>query len=105
MIIHILHWALRPVFVVFGILGSAIVTEKPVYAADLIWAPPHLEQIIEEGLAQNGEIQGLIAMVESFKEGIPFAGSLDDPIRYPQPGTGFGSAGIASRRPAVRQPV
>lgn len=67
------------VFCLFCMLGLAIGTSRPLYSSDLIWAPPHLEQLIKEGLARNGEIQSLSAMVESLKEAIPYAGSLDDP--------------------------
>lgn len=42
-------------------------------------APPELTGLIEEGLAQNGEIQSLQAQVESLKAEVSFAGSLDDP--------------------------
>jgi outer membrane protein TolC len=49
-------------------------------AASLIWAPAYLSGLIEEGLAENREIQSLEAQVESLKKEIPFAGSLDDPM-------------------------
>lgn len=48
-------------------------------AVSPIWAPPPLTQLIEEGIAQNKEIKSLEDAVESLKEEIPFAGSLDDP--------------------------
>ena len=48
-------------------------------AVSPIWAPPPLTQLIEEGIAQNKEIKSLEDTVESLKEEIPFAGSLDDP--------------------------
>jgi cobalt-zinc-cadmium efflux system outer membrane protein len=67
------------IFTMIGVLGLSVIAEGPVYGATLIWAPPALEQIIKEGLEQNGEIQSLSAMVEGLKEEIPFAGSLDDP--------------------------
>lgn len=44
-----------------------------------IWAPPQLAVLIEEGLAKNQEIQSLASQVESLKEEISFAGSLNDP--------------------------
>ena len=47
-------------------------------AASPIWAPPPLTQLIEEGIVLNKEIKSLEARVESLKEEIPFAGSLDD---------------------------
>ena len=48
-------------------------------ADSLIWAPPELGDLIDEGLEQNKEIQDLENQVESLKELIPFAGSLPDP--------------------------
>ncbi len=48
-------------------------------AVSPIWAPPPLTQLIEEGITQNKEIKSLEDAVESLKEEIPFAGSLDDP--------------------------
>jgi cobalt-zinc-cadmium efflux system outer membrane protein len=44
-----------------------------------IWAPPQLAMLIEEGLAKNQDIQSLVSTVESLKEEISFAGSLNDP--------------------------
>lgn len=48
-------------------------------AASPIWAPPALGQLIEEGLTNNREIQGLKAKVASLSEEVSFAGSLEDP--------------------------
>lgn len=66
--------------------GMALVTLYTIFmlptsllAASLIWAPPKLSELIEEGLAQNKEIQSLESQVESLKAEIPFAGALDDP--------------------------
>jgi outer membrane protein, heavy metal efflux system len=44
-----------------------------------IWAPPQLAVLIEEGLEKNQDIQSLASKVESLKEEISFAGSLNDP--------------------------
>ena len=44
-----------------------------------IWAPPALAVLIEEGLAKNQDIQSLASTVESLKEEVSFAGSLNDP--------------------------
>jgi hypothetical protein len=44
-----------------------------------IWAPPALEQIIEEGPTRNQEILALEAQVAKLMEEIPFARSLEDP--------------------------
>mgnify|MGYP002067641612 CR=1 FL=1 len=61
-----------------GVLLPVVVAET-VHGAPPIWAPPGVAQIIEEGLAQNKEIQSLEAQVEKFKELVPFAGALEDP--------------------------
>ena len=50
-----------------------------IQAASPIWAPTYLAGLIEEGLAENQEIQSLAARVESLKSEVPFAGALDDP--------------------------
>jgi len=44
-----------------------------------IWAPPPLVRLIEEGLSNNENIKSLESNVESLKEEISFAGSLNDP--------------------------
>jgi len=67
------------VIFVIGALGLAVITEGALQAASPIWAPPALSELIEEGLAKNKELQSLAAKVESLKEEVSFAGSLDDP--------------------------
>jgi len=62
------------------ILGILLFETGSVQAASPIWAPSPLGSLIEEGLADNQEIQSLEAQVESLKKEIPFAGSLDDPM-------------------------
>lgn len=62
------------------ILGILLFEPGIVRAASPIWAPPSLAGLIEEGLVENQEIQSLAARVESLKQEIPFAGSLDDPM-------------------------
>jgi cobalt-zinc-cadmium efflux system outer membrane protein len=61
------------------IIARLIYLLGSVRAAPPIWAPPSLVGLIDEGLAENQEIQSLEAQVESLKQEIPFAGSLDDP--------------------------
>ncbi len=66
-----------------GVIGLAILSiflfwNGNIQAASPIWAPQGLSNLIEEGLAQNKEIQSLQARVESLKAEIPFAGSLED---------------------------
>ena len=48
-------------------------------ADHILWAPPLLSQIIEEGLAGNNEIQAMESQIAGLKEQIPLAGSLKDP--------------------------
>jgi outer membrane protein TolC len=64
---------------ILAILYIFFMAPSSLLAASLIWAPPALNELIEEGLKQNKEIQSLEARVESLKEEIPFAGALDDP--------------------------
>jgi len=67
------------VIFMIGALALAVFSGKPLQAASPIWAPQALSQLIEEGLTNNKELQSLEAKVESLKEEISFAGSLDDP--------------------------
>jgi outer membrane protein TolC len=61
-----------------AILGIFLFWNGNILSASPIWALQDLSDLIEEGLAQNKEIQSLEAQVESLKEEIPFAGSLED---------------------------
>jgi len=56
-----------------------LITPAILQADSLISAPQALSDLIDEGLAQNKEIQSMENEVESLKELIPFAGSLPDP--------------------------
>jgi cobalt-zinc-cadmium efflux system outer membrane protein len=60
-------------------LCVAVVTGVPAQAASPISGSPELQALVDEGLNQNKELQSMAAKVESLKEVIPFAGSLDDP--------------------------
>ncbi len=59
------------------ITGIGVVCNS--YADSPIWAPPPLEQLIDEALVENKRIQSLEARVESLKEEAHYAGSLPDP--------------------------
>ncbi|MFO7931650.1 MAG: TolC family protein [Thermodesulfobacteriota bacterium] len=48
-------------------------------AADSIWAPPELEKLIEEALANNQSITSREARVKGLENRIPAAGALPDP--------------------------
>jgi len=63
----------------FIVAVVAFVTPSNSAAEPSIWAPPQLAMLIEEGLAKNQDIQSLVSKVESLKEEISFAGSLNDP--------------------------
>jgi len=69
----------KSIMFIVGVLGLSILLGRPARADSPIWAPQALDQLIEEGLTNNMEIQSIAARVESFKDKIPFAGSLDDP--------------------------
>ena len=62
-----------------ALFGLSLVVCKPLMAQAPINAPQPLVELIEEGLAQNKEIQSLEAKVQSFQEEVSFAGSLEDP--------------------------
>jgi hypothetical protein len=59
-------------------LAFAVISTAAMGAAPHISAPPDLAELIETGLTENEELQSLAAKVESLKELIPFAGSLED---------------------------
>jgi cobalt-zinc-cadmium efflux system outer membrane protein len=61
------------ILIVFTLCNASVM------AASRIWAPTYLAGLIEEGLAENQEIQSLVSRVESLKKEISFAGALDDP--------------------------
>ena len=69
----------RLLIFIIGAMALAVFSGKPLQAASPIWTPQSLSLLIEEGLANNKELQSLEAKVESLKEEISFAGSLDDP--------------------------
>jgi outer membrane protein TolC len=60
-------------------LWTFLVMPTNIQAASPSLAQPTLDQLIEEGMAHNQEIESLENRVESLKEKIPLAGSLDDP--------------------------
>jgi len=62
-----------------ALFGLSLVVCKPLMAQAPINAPQPLVELIEEGLAQNKEIQSLEARVQSSQEEVSFAGSLEDP--------------------------
>jgi len=62
-----------------ALFGLGLVLGKPLMAQAPINGPQPLVELIEEGLAQNKEIQSLEAKVKSFEEEVSFAGSLEDP--------------------------
>ena len=55
-----------------------LVIPKIMQAATLTWATPVLAELIEEGLSHNQEIKSMEDQVESLKEEVSFAGSLED---------------------------
>lgn len=52
---------------------------NPGAAADSIWAPPQLEELIDEALANNQSIRSKAARVEGLEYRIPAAAALPDP--------------------------
>jgi len=63
------------------ISAVVILVASPAFAGEtpMLWAPPGLSALIEEGLNHNKDILSQASRVESLKDEIPFAGSLDDP--------------------------
>jgi len=73
------HVFRKRLIVIASLFGLALLVGKPLMAQGPIRAPQPLAELIEEGLAQNKEIQSLEAKVQSLQEGVSFAGSLEDP--------------------------
>lgn len=71
-------FSIRTVRVMIWAMALAVITDTPLEAEPLISAPPDLAELIEAGLAENEDLQSLAAKVESLKEMVPFAGSLED---------------------------
>jgi outer membrane protein TolC len=95
-----------------ALFGLGLVVCKPLMAQAPINAPQPLVELIEEGLAQNKEIQSLEAKVQSFQEEVSFAGSLEDPRLDEEPMTQktvflaqkfpwFGKLSLKSQRQAL----
>jgi outer membrane protein TolC len=91
-------------------LWLGLVLGEPLMAQAPINAPQPLFELIEEGLAQNKEIQSLEAKVQSFQEEVSFAGSLEDPRQEPmtqktvflaQKFPWFGKLSLKSQRQAL----
>jgi len=72
-------FSMKTTVVIFLALGISIAIPAGTMAESLIWAPPTLAGLIEEGIARNKEIKSLEDEVEGLKQEIPFAGSLEDP--------------------------
>ncbi len=62
-----------------AVLWMTVLAPQSSGADPSIWAPPPLYQLIQEGLENNQSIQSLEFIVQSLKEEIDFAGSLNDP--------------------------
>jgi len=73
------HFFKKRLTLTVALLALGSFAGKPVMAQSPSNAPQPLVALIEEGLAQNKEIQSLEAKVQSFQEEVSFAGSLEDP--------------------------
>jgi cobalt-zinc-cadmium efflux system outer membrane protein len=65
-------------FVFIGTL-VAVIAPSNLAAEAITWRPLQLTKLIEEGLAKNQAIGSMVSKVNSLKEEISFAGSLNDP--------------------------
>jgi len=74
-----LHLHIKPVGWAVALIMLSILFCQPLQAEPPITASPPLAELVEEGLAHNKEIQSLQAQVDSLKEEVSFAGSLEDP--------------------------
>ena len=70
---------LKNLSLTLAVAALAFIAPSNSAAEPSIWAPPQLAMLIEEGLAKNQDIQSMASKVESLKEEISFAGSLNDP--------------------------
>ena len=61
------------------IIVFIVCLSKTGFAADLIWAPPQLDQLITEALENNHFIQSKAAKAEALQTRIPAAAALPDP--------------------------
>lgn len=61
------------------VLALSFIADRPLQASVSTLAPSALSRLIEEGLAENEELQSLAARVAALKEEISFDASLDDP--------------------------
>ena len=73
------HLLEKPLILTAALFGIGLILCKPLLAQPLITAPQPLAELIEQGLAENKEIQSLQAKVQSLQDEVSFAGSLEDP--------------------------
>jgi outer membrane protein TolC len=101
---------IRVVFLI-GACWLMVTSQAAAQASPIIWAPPDLAELIEEALAENKELQSLEAKVESLKEAISFAGSLDDPrlgigvINLPTDSFSFDQEAMTQKKIFIAQKV
>lgn len=65
--------------VIVGTLLLTVILSGICCARNLIWAPPALSALIDEGLANNQSIKSMEKQIDALKEQISVVGSLPDP--------------------------
>ncbi len=65
--------------VVVGTLIAALMLSGSCIAGELIWAPPALSALIDEGLTHNQSILSMEKQIDALKDQISVVGSLPDP--------------------------
>lgn len=61
------------------LLVALVAVPSVAFGEPVLWMPPQLAPIVEEGLKENNDIRSLEARVDSLIAEIPYAGSLEDP--------------------------
>jgi outer membrane protein TolC len=64
------------------LLAATVITlllPLAVHAQNKIWAPPHLQSLIQEGLTNNQSIKSMQSAIDALDEQVSLAGALPDP--------------------------
>ncbi len=73
------RFSLAMLTLVGALLGLTVFCPTHLFAETVSQTSPALADLMEEGMTHNKEIQSLEAQIESIKEEVSFAGSLEDP--------------------------
>ncbi len=96
---------------IVGSLILLLMSSSVCIAETLIWAPPELSALIDEGLANNRSIKSMEKQIDALKEQISVAGSLPDPkigfslLNLPVDSFAFDKQPMTQKQIAIEQQI